>query len=168
VVAALPRLPLRRRRTRLIDGSACGWALPPADRLGDNNESKEDEVKKVIAGALVACTVLGLAATAEAHTLTRKEAATAAWLKADDWAEGKEWKYGSINDVTVTRSDCWDRRSRHVIMCEAEIEFQVEGHYCDYCSDGWTDEWKHHCYLDIKVRLGGWDTRERVISSDCL
>jgi hypothetical protein len=113
--------------------------------------------KFVVVGVLVAA--LGVPATsAQAHTLLPRDAASAAWLAAYDWAEVRTSRFGDVFRVTFPRSRCY-RRSRHVMLCWGEINFE-DYHYGTY--EDWTE--KTECTLRIRVRLTNWDTRTKVDS----
>jgi hypothetical protein len=79
--------------------------------------------------------------SAEAHTLSVRDAANSAWLAAHDWAEEHERYNETLVDVTFKRSQCF-RESRH--------RFFYEWGSAEYVSDD--GESARRCLINVTVR----------------
>jgi hypothetical protein len=100
-------------------------------------------MRALVRVALVATVAaLGTAAPAQAHTLLPKEAASAAYFAAHDWADAR---FTRMPDIELSRRDC-RRVTRHERICTVTIEPRHQ-----------------LCLLDVRVRLAGYTTRERIL-----
>ena len=105
-------------------------------------------MKRMIVGGLaVLVLAVGIPSAAQAHTLLPKDAANAAWLAAYDWGEGQS-RYGDLEDVDLSRSDCMYRINRHTRICYGSVDFY------DYDLSGYDSLARTNCAVVVRVHLG--------------